>query len=36
MRSNYVLKKYSQKEKQIELFFIETAAYGREARIGGW
>jgi hypothetical protein len=31
-----ISKKDSQKAKQIELFLIETAAYRREAPIGGW
>jgi hypothetical protein len=32
---NYVLKEFPLQEKQIELLFIETSAYPREAPIGG-
>jgi hypothetical protein len=31
-----VLKRYLQKEKQVEQFLIETAAYRRFVPIGGW
>jgi hypothetical protein len=36
LRLNYALKRYSQKEKQVELFHTETATYRRFAPIGGW